>query len=200
MGTGLPLVTRYRLRWLLMLAVFIMVVLWVFSNFAQRYIPPIMVRSEVVAKNPPPQTWKELAGPLKVRAENLVLTLSSSDGSLHVRFWAEQAGKDGRNLSIENGAVEFIMENRNALELLVTNAGCQLESCSACISGTIRGRIAASGQYFEATELSWDQAAKMVYAKSVTYIANNFEVHGQSMQLNLRTGEVSFSEGVEVGV
>jgi hypothetical protein len=200
MGTGLPLVTRYRLRWLLMLAVFIMVVLWVFAYCVQRYIPPNMVRSEVVEKNQPPQTFERLTGPLKVTAENLVLTLSSSDGSLHVRFWAEQAGKDGSNLFIENGAVEFIMENREALELLVSNAGCQLESGSATISGTIRGRIASSGQYFEATELSWDQAAKMVYAKSVTYIANNFEVHGQSMQLNLITGEVSFSEGVEVGV
>lgn len=140
---------------------------------------------------------EEQAGPLKVGVSEAQLSLSSGDGQLKMRVWADQALKEGGQFSIDEGALQFTLQDHNTLLLRVSDADYRQESGVAHVSGTLIGSIEGTGQYFLAESLSWDQAQLYVTAEKVRYIGPHVDVTGEKMQIDLATGEVSFLGPVE---
>jgi hypothetical protein len=229
---GQALITRYRVRWLLLVALFVIVVAWLVVISRPAPVAPGDVRSAVHSENPPAQRLEgeeEMLERLKANMTELELTVSASEGQLRLRVWAAAARKDETRYEIDDGLLQFEMENRDTLLLRVEDALLTLDPrltrmfstldslwwMSTPVAGLLRversltgiiierrspGQEAGTNSYFEATGLLWDGIHGMINAGSVTYSAGDIEVNGQSMLLNLRTGEINFEGAVEASL
>lgn len=150
--------------------------------------------------NPPEQQAQPRPGPVTVDVNGASLTLSSSDGSLQMRVWADQAVKNGQTYTVSEGALQFVLENRDTLLVRVTDAKLQSDKNVARVDGALLGHLLASGQYFSAKHLIWSLNEKYVTVEDMTYIGPSIEVHGRQMRIDLASGTIDFQGSVEAGV
>lgn len=223
MRNGKALITRYRIGWLLLVALFVIAVVWLVVVSSPAPVAPGDVRSAVQVENPPAQTVQEgtrMLQRLKANMTELQLTVSAGEGQLRLRIWAAAARKDGSRYAIEDGLLQFEMENRDTLLLRVEDAVLQYDqraellaaaldslwwlrtpSAGALrVNGSLTGLIVGTDQYFEATGLLWDQLSSQIRTSTVTYRAGGIEVDGERMCLDLVTGEITFEGPVEARV
>lgn len=201
MRNGAGLVTRYRITWIVMLALAIAVTLALV--FCRSVIPVPMedVKPSVQnAAQSEQQYEEEPFADLIVNMTELELSLSSGDGSLKVRIWAREAEKNLTGYSISDGVLQFAMEERSTLMLRVQDAIFTLATGEVEVSGSLVGHITGSSQYFEAQKLTWRQDENLIHTAKVLYRAPSIEVSGEHMNLDLETGVVQFEGAVEAGV
>jgi len=201
MGIGAGAITRYRIIWLAVVAAGVVVTLLIV--FGRPFTPVALedVKSAVREDNPTSQSYsEEKFGQLVANMHELEMSLSSGSGDLRLRVWAEEAVKDKRSYAINNGALQFAMENRNTLLVRVEDARFAEEDQAVKVSGSLTGYITGSNQYFEAKQLSWDMSTNEVRTEKVTYIAPNIQVSGECMCLDMDTGNVRFEGTVEASV
>ena len=164
-------------------------------------VSPQEVQSPVIDQaNPPEQQVSKRPDPVNVDVNGASLTLSSSDGSLQMRVWADTAAKQGTNFDIKQGAMQFVMENRDTLLLRVNDASMSTVSNVVKVSGSIVGRLVSGGQFFSANKLRWDQDLKRVEVSEVHYVGPGVEVTGKLMLIDLATSEVTFQGPVKAGI
>jgi hypothetical protein len=128
------------------------------------------------------------------------LTVSSSDGKLRMRVLIHTGRKERGLYTIEEGALQFSLGDKETLLLRLNNATYQREAGVARVRGTLVGYIAEGGQYFKAEELAWDRSSSSVTTEEVRYVGPSLEVTGERMRVNLETGVVKFEGPVEVGI
>jgi len=194
------LVTGYRVMWLSFVVLFIGITLWLGYSFSPPRVDPENIKSAVKKQNPPPQTIQQRAGPLSAEMEGLDLVLSSSEGDLRMRLWAEKAHKEGNRFTISDGVLQFVTENQNTLLLEVDDGIYTQDDGVARIAGSIKGILSGSEQFFEATNVEWNQSENELRAGSVTFRSPMFEITGDEMLFDLLTGEVEFTGPVTAGV
>jgi hypothetical protein len=117
-----------------------------------------------------------------------------------VRIWARQAEKNETGYAIEDGVLQFAMEERSTLMLHVEDATFTAATDIVELSGSLTGHVTGSDQYFEATKLTWKLDSTLVRTDKVVYRAPNIDVSGERMILDLASGEVRFEGQVEAGV
>lgn len=223
MRNGKALITRYRISWLLVVGLFVIVVVWLVVVSSPSPVAPGDVRSAVESENPPAQRLKsddEMLERLKANMTELELTVSAGEGQLRLRVWAAAAKKEGSRYEIDDGLLQFEMESRDTLLLRVEDGALEysthalqlarmLESLwwldppptgVLWVNGALTGRIVGTDQYFEATGLIWDQFSGQIRTDTVEYRAGGVEVNGQCMCLDLLTGEINFEGAVEASV
>lgn len=198
-------INSYRLFWLVVVLLFGISIYW--GLFIRPRDPAsTRVRKEEVQlpvidqANPPEQSVSKRPNPVNVDVNGASLTLSSSDGKLQMRVWADKAAKQGTEYEIKQGALQFVMENRDTLLVRVNDASMSTVSNMVTVSGSIIGRLVSGGQYFAAQKLKWDRDQKRVRVSEVRYIGPGVEVSGKSMSIDLATGEVNFQGPVEAGI
>lgn len=170
-------------------------------DMAQLRVPPEEVQSPVVEQgNPPEQIANKSPEPFKVDVSAASLTLSSSDGSLQMRVWADQAEKTGSLYKIKDGSLQFMLQNRDTLIVRVTDGSLEYDTQVARVDGQLIGHLIEGNQYFSAERLVWDVNSKQVDIEKVRYIGPSVEVTGRSTRIDLATGEVMFSGPVEAGI
>ena len=96
--------------------------------------------------------------------------------------------------------MQFVTDNASTITLEVEDAVFTQEEGVARISGSIRGVITGSEQYFEASEVEWDQSGNELKTGLVTFRSPLFEVQGSEMAIDLLTGEIRFTGPVTAGV
>lgn len=128
------------------------------------------------------------------------LTVSSADGDLRMRIYADLGAKRDNVYSIEQGGLLFTLENEDTLLLRLSNATYRREAGVITVRGTLTGYITEGGQFFQASELLWDESARSVSTQEVRYVSPSLEVRGERMNIDLETGTVRFDGEVEVGV
>jgi hypothetical protein len=200
-------VGAYGLLWLLALLGFGLLTWWsVRAVHLGPALPPVLpeqVRTTAFSDSPvPEQTIKQRAEPLKLSVSGADFTLSSSDGTLKMRVWADKAAKSGGTYDLTEGALEFVLKNHDTLLLRVTDGTFRVESGVAQVSGTLIGHLVSGGQYFSAERVRWDLSSSVVQAERVRYTGPNIEVRGEQMNLDLTTGtgKVEFTGPVEAGI
>jgi hypothetical protein len=168
---------------------------------SQMRVPPEEVRSPVVEdNNPPDQDAGKTPEPFKVDVSAASLTLSSSDGSLQMRVWADKAEKTGAIYKIKDGSLQFMLENRDTLIVRVTDGSLQHDNQIARVDGQLIGHLIEGNQYFSAEKLVWNVNSKQVQIEEVRYIGPSVEVTGHSTRIDLATGEITFTGPVEAGI
>ena len=223
MRNGQALITRYRVRWLLLVALFVIVVAWLVVVSSPSPVAPGDVRSAVQSENPPAQRLKgegEMLERLKADMTELQLTISAGEGQLRLRVWAAAAKKEGTRYEIDDGLLQFEMENRDTLLLRVEDGALEysahalqlartLESLWWMkppstgvleVNGALTGLIVGTDQVVEATGLIWDQFSGQIRTDTVEYRAGGVEVSGQCMCLDLLTDEIYFEGAVEASL
>lgn len=198
-------INAYRVFWLAAVLLFAISVYWVLfvrpRDPASTRVKPEEVQSPVIDQaNPPEQSVSKRPDPVNVDVNGASLTLSSSDGTLQMRVWADAAAKQGTNFEIKQGALQFLMANKDTLLMRLNDASMSTVSNVVQVNGSIIGRLVNGGQYFSANKLRWDQSQKRVEVSEVRYIGPGVEVTGKSMSINLATGEVTFQGPVEAGI
>lgn len=198
-------INAYRVFWLAVVLLFGISVYWVLfirpRDPASTRVKPEEVQSPVVDQaNPPEQSVSKRPDPVNVDVNGASLTLSSSDGTLQMRVWADAAAKQGTDFEIKQGALQFVMSNKDTLLMRVNDASMSTVSNVVQVSGSIIGRLVNGGQYFSAKKLRWDQNQQRVEVSEVRYIGPGVEVTGKSMSIDLATGEVTFQGPVEAGI
>jgi len=196
----------YRVFWLAFLALLAGSLYYgLFIRESADILPPIDI-AQVQMEEPGGQTSKpgenldEQAQDLRVDLEEAEITLSSGDGKLKMRIWADKGERDGQNYSITEGALQFALESRDTLILKVSDATYRRSESLALVEGELTGYIVGSQQYFSASSIIWDPRGKSVSATRVTYSSPHLEVTGDEMSMNLETGEVRFAGPVEAGI
>jgi len=195
----------YGLLWLLALLGFGLLTWWsVRAVHLGPALPPVLpgqVRTTAFSDSPvPEQTIKQRTQPLRLSVSGADFTLSSSDGTLKMRVWADKAAKSGGAYDLSEGALEFVLQNHDTLLLRVTDGTFRVESGVAQVSGTLIGHLVSGGQYFSAERLTWDQRSHAVQAERVRYTGPNIDVRGDQMSINLETGKAEFTGPVEAGI
>jgi hypothetical protein len=198
-------INPYRLAWLAAVLLFACAVYWLLflrpRDPASMRVRPEEVQSPVVDQgNPPQQQASKRPEPFSVDVSGASLTLSSKDGTLQMRVWADEAFKHGTDYSIKEGALQFVLDNRDTMLVRVSDAKMSTVSNIATVSGAIVGQLVDSGQYFSARKLTWDQGGATVIVSEVRYVGPSVEVTGRTMVIDLTSGEVSFEGPVEAGI
>jgi lipopolysaccharide export system protein LptC len=210
---GGGIVTRYRLGWLgLVVLAVAATLLLVFG----RQVAPVPLEDVKPSIAPPdrsvPEFQEKPFADLIVNMSELELSLSSSDGALKLRIWATKADKTERGYELEDGVLQFAMEERGTLVLRVQEATFTIATDTVELSGSLVGQIMSNDQaddrnrgldnyqYFEATKLIWNLNEDMVHTDKVVYRAPNIDVSGERMTLDLSTRVVTFEGKVEAGV
>jgi len=151
---------------------------------------------------------------LIVNMSELELSLSSSVGELKVLLLAHQAEKNETGYAIEDGKLQFAIEERSTLELRVQDATLTTSDGITAtdtleLSGYLVGHVTGSDQYFEATRLTCDlngvktdseDVVYYVYTDKVVYRAPSIDVSGERMILELPSGIVKFEGRVEASI
>lgn len=193
--------TLYRLGWLGLLVLAVAVTLWlVFGRPAAPVdladVKPKYASPEAAA----PKIQEEPFADLILSMNEMELSLSSSDGSLKVRMWASKAEKNETGYSLEDGVLQFAMEDHNTLMLRVQEATFTTATDTVELSGSLVGHVTGSDQYFEATKLTWNRNETVIHTDKVVYRAPNIDVSGERMTLDFTTGVVSFEGEVQAGI
>lgn len=142
----------------------------------------------------------EKAGQVGVDVEGVEFSLSSFDGELIFRLWADKAVKQGGRFELGQGTALFSMPNKNSLLLRLNNCEYSRATDTVELTGSITGQILDTGQIFTAEELDWYMGSEAVEAQRVVYIGPNIEVQGNSMSIDLKTGQLDFTGPVNAGV
>jgi len=210
MRSGAGIVTSYRLTWLVLLALIVAATLWLALGRRVAPVAPADVKPSIAAPDDLAQQYQEEPfADLIVNMTELELSLSSSDGSLKVRIWARRAEKNETGYAIEDGVLQFALEQRSALLLHVQDAVFTTATDTVEMSGSLVGHVTGSDQFFEATRLTCDlngtvtdtdEVVYLVYTDKVVYRAPNIDVSGERMILELPSGVVKFEGEVEAGV
>ena len=140
MRNGQALITRYRVRWLLLVALFVIVVAWLVVVSSPSPVAPGDVRSAVQSENPPAQRLKgegEMLERLKADMTELQLTISAGEGQLRLRVWAAAAKKEGTRYEIDDGLLQFEMENRDTLLLRVEDGALEYSAHALQLARTL---------------------------------------------------------------
>jgi hypothetical protein len=195
----------YRLAWLAVLVAFGLLLWLILARWTAwplfTEVDPSEVRSSEAEEETQQQpSIEKLAGPLTIEVEQAELSLSSTDGELKMRVWADQARKEGDRYQLDEGALQFSLKDRNTLLLRVTDAEYRLEAGVAHVSGTLIGSIVGTEQYFSAERLSWNQVEGTVNAEIVRYIGPHCEVTGAAMQIDLASGQIKFNGPVQAAI
>lgn len=196
---------RYRIFWLTMVAAFAVLVYWLLfvkpAGPEYTEVNPEEVRNTAISDSPEKEpTIGQRVDPLQLNAEGAELSISSSDGSLIMRLWAKSAVKKKQVFSLDDGALEFMMNSGTTLLVHVSSCEFRRKEDLITVQGNITGSISGTGQYFSGKRLSWDRNQKFVTADEVTFVGQKIEVHGQKMHINMETSEVTFEGPVEAGV
>ncbi len=199
------LINPYRLAWLAVVLLFALAIYWVLflrpRDPASTRVRPEEVQSPVVDQgNPPEQQASKRPEPFRVDVSGASLALTSKDGTLSMRVWADEAFKHGTDYNIKEGALMFVLDNRDTMLVRVTDASMSTVSNVATVSGTLVGQLVVGGQYFSARELKWNQETATVQVSEVRYVGPGVEVSGRKMYIDLATGEVRFEGPVEAGI
>jgi hypothetical protein len=195
----------YRLFWLAVLLLLGGGTWWLLFISPQADIFTQVVPEEVKSvalddSNPPAESVGKDEGPIKVEISKATLTVASTDGELKMRVWADKAVKNAGVYKLQEGALEFALQNRETLLLRVSDAGFRVEANTARVEGTIIGQIKQSNQFFSAEKLSWNLSSHSVRAERVRYVGPNIEVSGAAMTIDLATGVVEFDGPVQAGI
>ena len=210
------LLNPYRLFWLILVALFGCFMWWwlflkpqnpVFTNIT----PEEVQRDDLDNLSPPAQSIDERAGPMSLDVSKANMTISSTNGELEMRVWADKATKDADVTTIKHGALEFILKDRGTLLLEVSDTVLRMDNKEGKVaditaSGNLIGQLlprdrnVQGSQYFSAEELSWDRATTVIVAKRVRYIGPGVQVDGQQMSIDLDTSEVKFEGPVKAGI
>lgn len=201
-------VNRYRLFWLALLAVFSLFVYWLLfvrpaSPLFTEVDPGDVKTVALEDQQDDEPTLGERAGPLQLNAEEAEFSISSNDGALIMRLWAESAEKAGPEINVKEGVLQFQMSGGNSLVLRVATCMIRIEEDDLMtVSGDITGNISGTGQYFSGSHLKWDRGANIVEVEEVYYVGPHIEVRGQQMNINMdpENIEVTFDGLVEAGV
>lgn len=201
-------INRYRLFWLAMLAAFSLFVYWLLfvkpASPLYTEVDPDEVRTAAIDDQPEPEpTLGQRAGPLQLNAEGAELLISSSDGSLIMRLWADSAVKEGPEINVTEGVLQFEMSGGGSLLVRVSRCLIRIEGDDLMtVSGDITGNIRGTGQYFSGSHLSWDRSGNAIEVDEVYYVGPNIEVRGAQMRVELdpENLQVSFDGPVEAGV
>jgi hypothetical protein len=199
------LFNAYRLFWLAAVLLFAAAIWWLLMRVTATppftAVSPEDVQStEVAEQNPPEPSIEKLAGPLSIDVEQAELSLSSADGQLKMRVWADSARKKGDLYELNEGALQFSLKDRSTLLLRVSDAQYRYEAGVAYVSGTLVGSIIGTEQYFSAEKLSWDQVQSTVTAETVRYAGPHVEVTGTKMIIDLVTGKIRFDGQVQAAI
>lgn len=198
-------INSYRLAWLAIVLLFALSIYWVLflrpRDAASTRVSPEDVQSPVVDQgNPPEQEASKRPEPFRVDVSGASLSLTSKDGTVQMRVWADEAFKHGTDYNIKEGALQFVLDNRDTLLVRVTDASMSTVSNIATVSGSLIGQLVDGGQYFSARRLRWNQNEETVQVSEVRYVGPSVEVSGQTMIIDLATGEVQFQGPVEAGI
>lgn len=194
-----PLFSRYRLIWATLVFLFVGATILTVWLMTPAPVSPDDIKT-AQSKNPPPQTLEERAAPVNIDLENVEVVLSSSDGSLKMQLWAKKARRDNGALMIIQGALQFEMENRNTMLVMISDGIYSQDDKEAKVNGVLRGKIEESQQYFEASELTWDISGTEIKTQDVNYYSPTIEVTGGCMCLDLKTGEIIFEKTVDAAI
>ncbi len=148
-------------------------------------------------------TLGQRAGPLNLNAEGAELNISSSDGSLIMRLWADSVRKEGPDINVAEGVLQFEMSEGSSLLVRVSSCLINIEDDDLMtVSGDIKGNIRGTGQYFSGSHLSWDRSGNAIEVDEVYYVGPNIEVRGERMTVELDPDNlrVTFDGPVEAGV
>lgn len=210
---GGGIVTVYRLGWVGLLALAVVVTIWLAFGRQVALVAPEDVKPSIARSDEPePEFREEPFAELTVDMYEPELSLSSDDGSLKLQIRAKQAEKNESGYALTDGVLQFAIEERSVLLLWVKDAAFTAATDTVVLSGSLVGRITGSNQdgdqdsdqgnyqYFEATRLTWDRREPVVRTDKVVYRTKNIDVNGERMALNLRTGEVNLEGKVEAGV
>jgi hypothetical protein len=218
MRSGAGIVTAYRLTWLVMLAIVVAITLWLALGRRVAPVAPEDVKPSIAKPEALTQEYQEEPfADLIVNMSELELSLSSSDGKMKLRLWATRAEKNETGYAIEDGVLQFAIEERSNLMLHVQDATFTTATDTVELSGSLVGHVMSGtdeenqepDQYFEATKLTWKldgtttdtgEIVWYVYADKVVYRAPKIDVSGERMILELPSGKVRFEGQVEAGV
>ncbi|MCH7472336.1 hypothetical protein IIA79_05225 [bacterium] len=195
----------YRYAWAVLVVLFGLSVWWVLFKMETGPVfsdvdPSEVKKSTRSSESQEAQAIAERVEPLNMELSKAEFSLSSADGFLIMRVWADKAVKEGGHYTIDQGVMQFALEDRNRLLLKVADATYRVESGVARVTGTLEGYIETGGQYFEAKEVTWDQGTKLVSATTVRYVGPHIEVTGERMSIDLATGIVTFDGPVEASI
>jgi hypothetical protein len=197
-----PLVTPYRVFWAIVLTLFSVFVWWLLI-FHPGKSSDETIRVKVVSIDDEPPTQEDLSkriGKVGVDVEGVEFSLSSNDGELILRVWADRAIKLGGRFELGQGTLLFSLPNKHSLLIRLSNCMFSTETDTVEITGTITGQVLDTGQYFTAEELNWYMGGNSVDAERVIYRGPNIEVQGEAMSIDLKTGRIDFTGPVHAGV
>lgn len=193
-----------RLRWLaiiLLLGCAVWYGLFLLpSNMRRIKLAEVQTNEPGAQTSEPEKSIDEQAEGMRMNVNNAQITMSSGDGQMKMRMWAESGDKNGDVYGIDQGALQFALESRDTLILKVTDGKFTQKKESAQVEGTLIGYIVGSQQFFSASTLTWDPNGRLVTATRVTFSSPHMEVTGDRMTINLETGEVRFEGPVEAGI
>lgn len=191
--------------WLVVLLLFFAAVWWLL-NRARAPDSYTQVRpEEVKLESMPEEKARDLEdemneNPLNIAIQDVQFSVRSDNGELVMNVYASEAEKDGSNYSLSEGVIQFQTEQGRELVLTVTDGLYEQDQGVVRIRGDIIGAINESRQFFSADELTWTQSSNDLTATKVLYQAPSIEVSGESMLIDMDSGEVRFDGTVEANI
>ncbi len=135
--------------------------------------------------------------PSKLNVEDAEMTVASADGYLKMHLWADNLAKDGPEMSVKGGLMQFETDNNDTLLIELTEAKYRTDSDVLTITGELRGIVQREQLQFTARKVVWDQHASTVRAEQVELTGSVGEVVGENMELDMLTGIIKFDGPVK---
>lgn len=202
------IINSYRLVWIFVLVLFGTAIWWfaLRSPEANRHAGTVtsdqvkLVRDkEQEAVEEKPQNLLDSA-PKDIEVDDADVVIVGTDGRVGLKLWIKSGTRDGSTFKLIEGTIEFQMENQTTVLLRVTDGSFASDEGQVQVMGSITGNIDGTNAYFEVKELIWSQDSNLVEAHSVHYIGPYVDVTGESMLIDVTTGNVSFDGPVTAGI
>jgi hypothetical protein len=197
--------SAYRLIWAGAALAVVALVAWLVSRdpgSAYEHAVPGELKSSVEKVKPRELSIDESASALQAELGDAEISVRSSDGKVKMRLWADEARKSAGHYTLKEGALQFDMSDGgvdNSVVLRVSDATYRREAGVVRVSGSLVGHVIGGNHYFAAEELYWDQSEARISARRVHYVGPALDVSGDSMSIDLATGQVDFTGPVEAG-
>jgi hypothetical protein len=138
--------------------------------------------------------------PSRIEVSDAELTIASADGYLKMHLWAKNVNKNGTTYDIADGVMRFQLENRDTLQLELSDARYATGDNSLHVQGELRGTIIEEQLQFTASSLSWDRRESKIHASEVWLRGPVVDVRGEDMVFDLVTGIISFNGPVSAAL
>lgn len=138
--------------------------------------------------------------PSKLNVEDAEMTVASADGYLKMHLWADNVAKNGPEMSVKGGLMQFETDNDDTLLIELTEAKYRTDEDVLTITGELRGIVEREQLQFTARKVIWDQKASVVRAEEVELTGPVGVVVGKNMELDMLTGIIKFNGQVKARI